>query len=681
MTTEERSNSINLSVKWYAWDLTTFEKARLENKAIFLSIGYASCHWCHVMDQESFRDPETAELLNQHFICIRVDAYERPDIDKVYQSAYHLMHQQPGGWPLNAFLTPSHQVPFLIGTYFPKFPLENMPSFKEILIHTAHYYEQQHKTIEQNHSPLVAALGCLSESPIQPKEDAMNERPLTIARIEWENDFDDVHGGFGTAPKFPHAGFIQGLMEYWYATCAHHEEDKSTLKMACLSLQKMAEGGIFDQIGGGFFRYTVDASWRTPHFEKMLYDNGLLLALYAQLFQCVRDPFFEKVVRETAGWLLEDARNTEGTFYASVDSDVGGHEGQYYLWNIREIDLLFTEEEKKIVNAYWGFDVPSSHEKGCHPYMATSVLELAKRHAITPREVEVCLEKARACLRKERSKRIAPKFDRKVITAWNALVIKGLSIGSIVLHEPVWLEAAEKALNRLYETMWFNDRLYTGYQGGRYSTEGYLDDYAFLIDALLNYLQCRWNTQYFHWMQALLDRALDLFEDTAEGGFYFTPKDAAALLFRPKVLSEDSMPSGGGVLTRCALLLGHVLGEVRYLTAAEQALHNADYMLHHIPSMHSAFLSALELYVNPTEWIIIRTRDESEGRRWASQALKDYHPRRLVLCIPADEPNLPSAFIQKVLPEGCLVAAYRGNGLSTQSVITDFKIFSDLFIE
>lgn len=672
MTSNGKKSTAKM-VHWYPWDQATFELARAQNKPIFLNIGYQSCHWCHVMEQESFSDLETASILNDHFICIQVDAYVRPDIDKVYQSAYQLIHQQPGGWPLNAFLTPNAQVPFLIGTYFPKWHSEGMPSFKEILIHTSHHYQQSYKTLEQNHSPLVAAMGCLAESPMQPKEDSMNERPLTIARIEWESDFDDVHGGFGTSPKFPHPGFLEGLMEYWYATCHSHEEDKSTLKMVYLSLQKMAEGGIYDQIGGGFFRYASDPSWKIPHFEKMLYDNALLLKLYAQCYQCIQEPLFEKVVRETVEWLLLEAQMPEGGFYASLDSDVDGVEGGYYRWDQQTLHALFSEEESAIIKTHWGFDLPSNAQGHWYPAITTPVLELASRYRKTTHEIDEMLCKARQILQNERNKRQKPIFDRKLITGWNALTIRALMIAYGVFQEKSWLNAAERTIQRIYQNLWFNGRLYTGYQNGQCASEGFLDDYAFLIEALLQYLQYDWNSEYFVWAQQLLDRALFLFEDLNEGGFFFTPKDAAPLLFRPKVLAEDGIPSGGAILCKSALLLGHILGEVRYLTAAEKAIQNADYMLHHLPSMHSTFLSALELYVNPTEWVVIRGENEVEGREWVNQALKKYHPRRLVWYIPINEKNLPALLAERVPADLSRTVAYMGNGVSVRPVVTRFE--------
>ena len=439
-------------VDWHVWDEKSLQLAKEQNKPIFLSIGYSACHWCHVMAEESFQDEETAKWLNQYFICIKVDAQERPDLDKVYQTAYQLMHKEPGGWPLTAMLTPGQHLPFFIGTYFPKVSTNGMPSFIDVITQVAHYYQQHGSTLEQHQAPLLMAFSILNEVIKQPPIDSMNDRPITIARIEWEGDYDEIYGGFGSSPKFPHPSFLNGLMYYWYLTKKQNEEDHNALKMVCTTLEKMASSGIYDHIGGGFFRYAVDVAWQTPHFEKMLYDNAQLLTLCINSYQCVADPLLKRVVHNLSDWILTDAQSDDGGFYSTWDSDTKEGEGAYYLWSNQEVQETLSPSEHEMVKQYFG---DQKHLKIIQP-----ISKIAAQNKISIQEVEDTIESARMKLLKKRKNRTEPLCDKKILVSWNGLTIKAMVRCAIAFKDLKYKKSAEKALSFIYKKLYSDATFY-----------------------------------------------------------------------------------------------------------------------------------------------------------------------------------------------------------------------------
>ncbi|MEN8259184.1 MAG: thioredoxin domain-containing protein, partial [Pseudomonadota bacterium] len=413
-------------VDWYPWCEEALERARREDKPILLSIGYSACHWCHVMAHESFEDPDTAKVMNDLFVNIKVDREERPDIDKIYQLSHQLMTRRPGGWPLNMFLTPAEHIPFFGGTYFPKQASYNMPAFVDVLRNAADYYAHRKSDLAQHSAGFSDTLKTISAPPMPQPADAV---PLSEARREIESVFDPEHGGFGPAPKFPHTTTIEFLLRRWAASEA---KDEKALHMASKSLEMMARGGIYDQLGGGFCRYSVDDRWLIPHFEKMLYDNGLLLSLYANAWLATANPLFEKTALETAGWVMREMQSREGGYYSSLDADSEGEEGKFYVWSAEKVKSLLNRDEYAVVSTCHGLDKSPNFEGRWHLYATKTPEEAA---VALGTGIEAAKQHLAGGLKKlflAREQRVHPGRDEKILTSWNALMIKGMAVAGRV---------------------------------------------------------------------------------------------------------------------------------------------------------------------------------------------------------------------------------------------------------
>jgi len=650
-------------VDWYPWGEEALAAAKREDKPILLSIGYSACHWCHVMAHESFEDPTTAALMNRLFINIKVDREERPDLDKIYQLAQQLITQHGGGWPLTMFLTPDDQQPFFGGTYFPSEPRYGMPAFKEILQRVAEYHRSHRAEIRDQNARLAEAFEGMR--PPRPAGDfELDDAPLRLARGALEQSFDARFGGFGRAPKFPHPGSVERCLRHWYRTSrggagSGGAPDLKALFMATLTLTRMAEGGIYDQLGGGFARYSVDDSWTIPHFEKMLYDNGQLLGAYATAALATGERLFARIAAETADWVLRDMRAPEGGFYSSLDADSQGHEGRFYVWNPAEVRALLTEAEFEILARRFGLDQAANFEGEWHLRTHASIDEPAADHL---------LQSARTKLLAARNLRVWPARDEKILTAWNALTIKGLAVAARVLHRPDLADAATAAVDFLHRELWRDGRLLATYKDGRAHLRAYLDDYAFLADALLELLQTRWRSRDLEFAQALVEVMLMQFKDPDAGGFFFTAADHEQLIHRSKTFSDDSIPAGNGIAASVLCRLGFLLGEVRYLAAAEDALKAAWPPLLEQPQAHMAALNALEDYLAPMQIVVIRGCAK-EARDWSKALGAAYAPTRMIFAIPADEPDLPAALAGKRAAAGTV--AYLCTGMRCSAPLTN----------
>src|SRR5438309_1341288 len=403
-------------VDWYPWGNEALERARAEKKPVHLSVGYSACRWCHVLERESFEDEETARILNDNFINIKVDREERPDIDRIYQVAQQMLTQRGGGWPLTMFLTHDDQRPFFGGTYFPKEARYGLPAFKDILLRVAEYYRDHAADLRSQNDALMAAFAALQPPPA-PADAELSDAPLKSCRAQLARSFDSRSGGFGGAPKFPHPQSIERLLRDWHASTTAAEPDLQALHMATFTLRRMAEGGINDQLGGGFCRYSVDEHWMIPHFEKMLYDNGALLAVYAQAALASSDPLYARVAQETAAWTLRELQSPQGGYFSSLDADSEGHEGRFYVWDRGEVEAHLSAEEFAVFAPRFGLDRPANFEGRWHLHVCSPVDEIAQRVARTPAEVEALLESARARLLEVRSPRVRPARDEKVLTS------------------------------------------------------------------------------------------------------------------------------------------------------------------------------------------------------------------------------------------------------------------------
>ncbi|CAL1241757.1 thioredoxin domain-containing protein [Candidatus Methylocalor cossyra] len=632
-------------VDWYPWGQEALDKARREDKPILLSIGYSACHWCHVMAHESFEDPDTARVMNELFVNVKVDREERPDLDKVYQLAHQIIARRPGGWPLTVFLNPHNQLPFFTGTYFPKTARYQLPDFVTVLHKVAEHYRQQKDELRRHDQALAGILKAIQrEGPA----DAPDPRLLAAARQALDSEFDAVHGGFGGAPKFPQASNLELLL---YLTRLDETGDPGALHMATESLAKMAEGGLFDQIGGGFYRYSVDSGWQIPHFEKMLYDNAVLLRLYAEAWQLTGRALFRRVAEATAEWVLREMRAPEGGFYSALDADSEGEEGKYYLWDRAEVRALLDPDEYALVERHYGLDQTPNFEARWHLHVERPLPEVAQGLGLDPGAAEQRLAAARAKLYAARQRRVRPGLDDKRLTAWNALMIKGLAAAGRRLGRDEYIAAAETAFAFLRRSAVDADgHLLATYKGGEARLKAYLDDYAFLLDAGLELLQCRWRSDDLGWLLNLADQLLSRFEDRERGGFFFTAEDHEPLIQRPKSLADESLPAGNGVAALALLRLGQLVGEPRYSEAAERALKAAVPVLRQFPHGHGALLLALAEWLHPAELVILRGRPEGLGP-WLAAARRGDR-RRLVFAIPNDAGELPGDLAARRAEDG-----------------------------
>ncbi|HQX46992.1 MAG TPA: thioredoxin domain-containing protein [Steroidobacteraceae bacterium] len=657
-------------VDWYPWGEEALALARASGKPILLSIGYSACHWCHVMAHESFEDPVTARLMNELFVNVKVDREERPDLDRIYQIAQQMLTQRGGGWPLTMFLAHDDQRPFFGGTYFPPTARFGMPAFRDLLARVAEYYRDHREDLRKQSDALLEAFATLESAPAD-SATTLTDAPLVAFRGQIERSFDRTRGGFGDAPKFPHPTSIERLMRAWHATANSPEPDLHALFMATLTLTRMAEGGLFDHVAGGFYRYSVDADWMIPHFEKMLYDNGALLASYAGATVATGEALFARTAAQTATWLLADMQSPEGGFYSSRDADSEGHEGRYYVWTPAEAQSLLGADEYAVLAARFGLDRAPNFEGAWHLHAFRGIEEIAAERGEAPSAVVTRIDSARARLLAARERRVPPARDEKILTSWNAIAIRGLAIAARALDEPRLADAATRALDFLRERLWRNGRLLATYKDGRAHLNAYLDDYALLADAILELLQARWRSEDLALARALLEAMLEHFEDRDAGGFWFTSHDHERLMHRSKSFSDDATPCGNGVAATVLQRMGYLLGEPRWLAAAERTLRAGWSGLSRQPQAHASMLTALEEYLAPPQIVILRG-DPAGISRWQRELARLYAPQRITLAIADDATGLPAALADKSAHGG--VVAYLCRGSTCSAPIDDLSV-------
>jgi uncharacterized protein len=656
-------------VDWYPWGDEALRAAELADKPILLSIGYSACHWCHVMAHESFEDAHTAALMNELFVNIKVDREERPDLDKIYQVAQQLITHGSGGWPLTMFLTPDDQTPFFGGTYFPKEARFGLPAFGDLLRRVAEYYHSHGAEIAAQNAQLKQAFTSL-ESTAAPAGVTLDDSPLREARTALERSFDASFGGFSQAPKFPHPESIERCIRDWYATSSQVRPDLPALSMASLTLTRMAEGGIYDQLGGGFSRYSVDGQWMIPHFEKMLYDNAQLLCEFARAFLVTGEALFARIAGETADWVLRDMRAPQGGFFSSLDADSAGHEGKFYVWTRTEVQALLTPPEYAAFSRRFGLDRDANFEGQWHLHIRDSIDAVAAASSESAQAVAALLDSARTKLLRAREQRVWPARDEKILTAWNALMIKGLAVAARVLRRPELADAATAAVDFIRRSLWRDGRLLASCMDGRAHLPAYLDDYAFLIDALLELLQTRWRSSDLEFARQLTEILLAQFEDAGAGGFFFTAADHERLIHRSKTYGDDALPSGNGVAASVLCRLAYVLGELPYLNAAERTLRAAWPMLRDYPQAHMSLVNALEDFLAATQILIVRG-DAAPAQHWAAELGARYAPQRMIFAIPRDAADLPPALAAKRAAPGTV--AYLCTGMTCSAPLGDLQ--------
>ena len=622
-------------VDWYAWGPEALDRARAEDKPILLSVGYSACHWCHVMARESFEDLEVAALMNRDFINVKVDREERPDLDQVYQTAHQVMARGAGGWPLTMFLSPDG-TPFFGGTYFPKTPRYGLPGFAELLSRVAQIWREKRAEIRDQNEQVRGAFSRVDPPAGAPQ--ALDDAPLRGALEALRQSFDARHGGFGQAPKFPRPTDVELCLRAFAL-----RGDRQALEMAERTLTAMCEGGIYDHLGGGFCRYSVDAHWTIPHFEKMLYDNGQLLAVLVDGWLATGNALYARCADETAGWLMREMQSAEGGYYSSLDADSEHEEGKFYVWTREEAERVLDPAEWRIAAPYWGLDRTANFEGGHWHLRVTRTLEGAANAAgIGASEALALLASARAKLFAARERRVRPGRDEKILVSWNALVILGMARAGRVFGRPDWIASARRALDHVRTRMWHEGRLLATYKDGRAHLAAYLDDYAILAAALLELLQCDYEQADLDFARALADVLLEEFEDGEAGGFFFTANDHETLLYRPKPSNDSALPSGNGVAAIALGRLAALTGDERYARAALRTVEAFYPLMRSHPGGCGTLAQALDEVLAPVSVLVLRGAPDALAG-WSRQLAREFLPDTIVVAIPDSLAGLPAA--------------------------------------
>ncbi|HKX11855.1 MAG TPA: thioredoxin domain-containing protein [bacterium] len=592
-------------VHWYAWGEEAFKASRESGKPIFLSIGYSTCHWCHVMEHESFENQEVADQLNREFIAIKVDREERPDVDDIYMSAIQAMRQR-GGWPLSMFLTPDLK-PFYGGTYWPK------ALFMNILAQVAKVWREQPGQVRETGESIVDYLKMqkIDDAPEKPLDDEVFDKFLRQCLLS----FDREWGGFGQAPKFPHAMQLAMLLRIH-----RRNGDPRALEMVKLTLDKMARGGIYDHLGGGFARYSTDEKWLVPHFEKMLYDNAQLTAAYLEAFQASSDPMFREVARESLDYVLRAMSHGEGGFYSAEDADSEGEEGKFYVWSFEELRGLLEPEEFDRLSQVYQVQPGGNFEYG------HSILWLAPEFGWSEKKDPV-LATAMSKLFTFREARIHPHLDDKILTAWNGLMIRAMALGYQVLGEAKYLEAAHRSVNFLRQKLWQNGKLLARYRDGEGRFAARLDDYAYLIQGLIDLYESDFRPETLTWALELQERQFELFWDESGGGFFFTDGQDPSLLVRGKEAMDGALPNANAVSAWNLLRLHSLTYEDRFRDRAGRIFRTFSALLSEFPTAFSTLLIAYDLSVaGPWELAIVGSASDEKASSFLQRLRAAFHP-------------------------------------------------------
>ncbi len=609
-------------VNWQPWGEAALQQARDEGKPIFLSIGYSACHWCHVMAHESFEDPETAEIMNRHFINIKVDREERPDLDGIYQSAYQLLLGRGGGWPLSMFLTPDLG-PFWGGTYFPNTPRYNMPSFKDVLLGVVNHYRDKPEDVTHNVVSLTQGLARVNAAGRS--ERSLNDNLLEAAAQGLVREFDAEWGGFGAPPKFPSTMALEFLLKRW-----HRTGNSAYLHAVEFTLTKMAEGGIRDHLGGGFARYSVDEKWLVPHFEKMLYDNALLIPLYIDAWRATGKALFADVARQALDYVMREMTHAEGGWYAAQDADSEGEEGRFFVWRPGEIEELLGERDAALFCTYYNVTDTGNFEGQNILWTPEPLAPIAEEFGLSEDEALARLADSRKKLFAARSERVRPGLDGKVITAWNGLMLSAFAKAYQVFGDERHLTAAERAADHLLAKLADGDRLLRCYKDGQAKYAAYLDDYAFLAQGLLDLHHAGGKLARLTAAERLMESVIRHFS-AASGGFYFTADDHEQLVTRTFVGSDQSIPSGNSVAALCLIRLHHLTGKGHYLEAAEGTVRAFLDSAAMSPLGYANLLLAVDGLVHPPTLVaLVADADSAEAADWQARLMGRYLPDLVV---------------------------------------------------
>ncbi len=605
-------------VDWYAWSDEAFAKAKAEDKPILVSIGYSACHWCHVMEHESFENEETAAIMNENFVNIKVDMEERPDVDRIYMD-FVQMTTGSGGWPLNVFLSPE-KLPFFGGTYFPPVNRYNMPSFQRVLTSVADAWATKREDLLHSANEVLGEMRRVSLAEIS--GEALAQTQLDTAFQSFVRYFDAANGGFGGAPKFPPAMGLEFLLRYYQRT-----KNENALEMVTKTANKMAHGGIYDQLGGGFHRYTVDAIWLTPHFEKMLYDNAQLARLYLHIFQATKDEFYKRIAVETLEYIKREMTHEQGGFYSAQDADSEGVEGKFFVWTPAEIEEILGAEDGQIFNFYYDVSEEGNFEEKNILNVKNTLVESAEVLKISPEKLQEVLERGREKLFVEREKRIKPFRDEKVLTAWNGLMLAAFAEASAIFESADYLEVAKKNADFIIENLQKDGYLLRTWKDGKAKLNAYLEDYANFADGLTELFQVSGEIKYLNEAKRLADMLITEFWDEESGGFFFTANNHEELIVRKKDFSDNATPSGNSVAADVLLKLAKLTGEEKYERFAVTVLRLVTPQVRRYPNGFGRVLSTLEFYFNPTkEIVILGDSDELKSEIW-----REFLPNKVVV--------------------------------------------------
>ena len=612
----------NNPVDWYPWGEEALQRSKEEDKPILLSIGYSACHWCHVMERESFEDEATALLMNEYFISIKVDREERPDLDAVYMEAVQMLTGS-GGWPMTVFLTPEGK-PFYGGTYFPPVDRFNMPGFPRLLESVARSYRDSRSEIERVTNQITEQLGRTGQMP---KGDTpVSVETLHQAYTVLATNFDYQNGGHGTAPKFPQAMNLEVLLRYY----RHGYNDKA-LEMVDLTLEKMARGGIYDQIAGGFARYSTDAYWLVPHFEKMLYDNALLSRLYLHAHQATGRGMYRRIAEETLDYILREMTGPEGGFYSATDADSEGEEGKFFVWTLAEIESVLGDEAG-IFSGFFGVTQGGNFEGSNILNIKQKASDYAQQQGIGLERLIDVVHRGKKALLEEREKRVHPLLDDKVLASWNGMMLRSFAEAGAALNRQDYLEAAIENASFLLETMRPDRRLLRTYRAGQAKLPGFLEDYSFVADGLLALYEATFDQRWLTASVDLADHMIQLFWDDGVGGFYDTGKDHEKLVVRPRDVLDNAQPCGGSVATDVLLKLAVITGNEEYRLKAATPLRTLKELMGRAPAGTGHWLAALDFYVSiPKEVVIIGPHDDPNTAALLQVINGNFHPNKVLV--------------------------------------------------
>ena len=606
-------------VNWFAWGEEAFEKAKAEDKPVLISIGYSACHWCHVMEHESFEDEETARVMNANFVNIKVDLEERPDVDQIYM-AFVQMTNGNGGYPLNVFLTPD-KLPFFGGTYFPPVNRYNMPSFQRVLESVADAYKNKRDELLHSANEILGEIRRVGL--VEVEREGLNLDQLDKAFQSFVRTFDNVNGGFGGAPKFPPPMSLEFLLRYYKRT-----GNENALEMVKKTCDKMAHGGIYDQLGGGFHRYTVDAIWLTPHFEKMLYDNAQSARIYLHLFQVTKDEFYKRIAVETLEYVRREMLDEKGGFYTAQDADSEGVEGKFFVWTPAEIEEILGDADAPVFNFFYDISEDGNFEEKNILNVKNSLSETAEVLKIPEEKLKEVLMRGREKLFTEREKRIKPFRDEKVLTAWNGLMLATFAEASAILDNQDYLAIARRNADFILDNLQKDDYLLRSWKDGQAKLSAYLEDYANFADGLIELFQVSGEVKYLREAKRLADILITEFWDADGGAFFFTANNHEELIVRTKDFYDNATPSGNSAAADVLLKLAHLVGDEKYERFAVTVLRLVSPQIRRYPNAFGRVLSALEFYLNPTKEIVILGAKAGELER---EVWRDYLPNKVVV--------------------------------------------------